>query len=43
MGNTIFNNLSNEIKSIIISVCESKYNNCNDNIINETRIQKFYQ
>lgn len=42
MGKTIFNNLNNEVKSLIKSLCESHSNNTNDiiNIINKNQIKK---
>jgi len=42
MGKTIFNNLKNEVKSLIKSLCESHSNNTNDiiNIINKNQIKE---
>jgi len=42
MGKTIFNNLNNEVKSLIKSFCGSQPNNTNDiiNIINKNQIKK---
>jgi len=39
MGKTIFNNLNNDIKSLIISLCGSETNKSND-IINRNQIKK---
>jgi len=39
MRKTIFNNLNNDTKSIIISLCESETNNSN-HIINRNQIKK---
>ena len=42
MGKTIFNNLNDEVKSLIKSLCESQSNNTNDtiNIIYKNQIKK---
>jgi len=39
MVKTIFNNLNNEVKSLIKSLCESQSNNTDD-IINKNKIKK---
>jgi len=38
-GKTIFNNLNNEVKSLIKMLCENQLNNTND-IINKNQIEK---
>jgi len=38
-GKTIFNNLKNDVSSLIILLCESKSNNSND-IINKNQLIK---